>query len=185
MKGTAPRCADPQADRQSAQRLRHSEKDQAENLMIVDLLRNDLGRITKPGSVRVSSLFDLEAYPSVWTLTSTVEAEAPDIPLEEVLRALFPCGSVTGAPKIAALDVIAELEPTPRGPYCGALGWVDADQGTGELNVAIRTFWFAEGRLWFGTGGGITWGSDPAGEWAETELKAARLLRVASTPSMT
>ncbi len=106
----------------------------------------------------------------------------PAVTWPEILDATFPPGSVTGAPKIAALQVIGELEPLPRGPYCGALGWVDADRGTASLNVAIRTFWFDEGELHFGTGGGITWGSDPAGEWAETELKASRLIPLAESP---
>jgi para-aminobenzoate synthetase component 1 len=98
----------------------------------------------------------------------------------ELLDATFPPGSVTGAPKLAAMDRIRRLEPVDRGPYCGAVGWVDADAGLGDLNVAIRTFWFEAGELHLGTGGGITWGSDPTGEWAETELKARRLLAVAS-----
>jgi para-aminobenzoate synthetase component 1 len=99
----------------------------------------------------------------------------------ELLAATFPPGSVTGAPKIAALDTIVRLETVPRGPYCGAVGWVDADAQRGDLNVAIRTFWFADGELHLGTGGGVTWGSDPEGEWRETVLKARRLLAVASS----
>jgi len=98
------------------------------------------------------------------------------------VAATFPPGSVTGAPKLAALDVISRLEPVPRGVYCGAVGWVDADRRVGDLNVAIRTFWIDDGVLHLGTGGGITWDSTPQGEWAETELKAHRLLAVASTP---
>jgi para-aminobenzoate synthetase component 1 len=101
----------------------------------------------------------------------------------ELIEATFPPGSVTGAPKLAALDVISKLEPVPRGPYCGAVGWVDADAGCGDLNVAIRTFWAEAGRLHFGTGGAITWDSTPEGEWEETELKARRLLAVASSRS--
>jgi para-aminobenzoate synthetase component 1 len=112
---------------------------------------------------------------------STVEGRLrPGVGWPELLDATFPPGSVTGAPKLAAVDHIRQLEPVPRGPYCGAVGWVDADRGVGELNVAIRTFWFDHGHLHFGTGGGITWGSTPEGEWEETELKARRLLRVAT-----
>jgi para-aminobenzoate synthetase component 1 len=111
---------------------------------------------------------------------STVEGRLRDgMGWAELIAATFPPGSVTGAPKLAALEHIARLEPVGRGPYCGALGWVDADRGEGELNVAIRTFWFDEGMLHFGTGGAITWDSTPDGEWEETELKARRLLRVA------
>jgi para-aminobenzoate synthetase component I len=98
----------------------------------------------------------------------------------ELLAATFPPGSVTGAPKHAALRIIGELEPVPRGPYCGAVGWVDADRSLGELAVGIRSFWWQDGEIRFGTGAGITWGSDPRGEWDETELKAERLLEVAS-----
>ena len=104
-----------------------------------------------------------------------------DVGWPELLAATFPPGSVTGAPKIAACEIIDELEPASRGPYCGAVGWVDADAAVGELNVAIRTFWIADEHLHFGTGGGITWDSTPEGEWAETELKASRLVAIASS----
>ena len=111
---------------------------------------------------------------------STVEGTLrPGLGWVEAIDATFPPGSVTGAPKIAAMGMIDRLETEPRGVYCGAIGWVDADQRKGDLNVAIRTFWIEEGQLHFGTGGGITWGSEPEGEWAETELKAANLLSVA------
>jgi para-aminobenzoate synthetase component 1 len=113
----------------------------------------------------------------VSTVTGTLRE---DVGWSELLAATFPPGSVTGAPKLAAMDVIRRLEPVPRGPYCGAIGWVDADAREGDLNVAIRTFWFEEGEVHLGTGGAVTWDSDPAGEWEETELKARRLLRVAS-----
>ncbi|WP_198545967.1 chorismate-binding protein [Actinacidiphila yeochonensis] len=161
-------------------------KDHAENVMITDLVRNDLGRVCATGSVTVPALCALERHPGLVHLVSTVRGELrPGTGWPELLAATFPPGSVTGAPKSSALRVIAELETAPRGPYCGAVGWVDADRGTAELAVAIRTFWLdreASGGpvLRFGTGAGITWGSDPAGEWAETELKAARLLSVAS-----
>ncbi len=156
-------------------------KDRAENLMIVDLVRNDIGRVCEFGSVVVPALWSVEEHPGLFHLVSTVTGRLrAGCGWADVIDATFPPGSVTGAPKLAALDVIARLEPTGRGPYCGALGWVDADRAAGELNVAIRTFWFDDGELRFGTGGGVTWDSTPEGEWAETELKARRLLRVAS-----
>ena len=162
------------------------EKDHAENVMIVDLVRNDLGRVCEWGSVTVPALCAVEAHPGLVHLVSTVEGTLRgDVGWAEILAATFPPGSVTGAPKLAALAMIDELEPVSRGPYCGALGWVDADRGTASLNVAIRTFWFADGELHFGTGGGITWGSDPAGEWDETVLKASRLLTIAGSPGPT
>ena len=156
-------------------------KDRAENVMIVDLVRNDLGRVCEYGSVVVPSLFAVEAHPGLFHLVSTVEGRLRDgVGWPGVIDATFPPGSVTGAPKLAALDHIARLEPVARGPYCGAIGWVDADRRRGELNVAIRTFWFGDGEVHFGTGGAVTWDSTPEGEWDETELKAARLIRVAS-----
>jgi len=156
-------------------------KDRAENVMIVDLVRNDLGRVCEWGSVQVPSLLAVEQHPGLVHLVSTVEGELPaEVGWAELIGATFPPGSVTGAPKLAALDHIAALEPCPRGVYCGAVGWIDADRQESSLNVAIRTFWFEEGRIHLGTGGGITWGSTPAGEWEETELKARRLRRVAS-----
>ncbi len=156
-------------------------KDRAENLMIVDLVRNDLGRVCEYGSVQVPALCAVEAHPGLHHLVSTVAGRLrPGASWADVLAATFPPGSVTGTPKGAALAHIARLEPEPRGPYCGAIGWVDADKQEGELNVAIRTFWLAGGHLCFGTGGAVTWDSTPAGEWEETELKARRLLRLAS-----
>ncbi|HVM55365.1 MAG TPA: anthranilate synthase component I family protein [Acidimicrobiales bacterium] len=156
-------------------------KDRAENVMIVDLVRNDLGRVCEWGSVEVPALCATEHHPGLVHLVSTVQGTLrPGVGWAELLAATFPPGSVTGAPKLAAMDVIRRLEPVPRGPYCGAIGWVDADHGVGDLNVAIRTFWFDSGELHLGTGGAITWDSEPAGEWAETELKARRLLAIAS-----
>ncbi|HET9609422.1 MAG TPA: anthranilate synthase component I family protein [Acidimicrobiales bacterium] len=156
-------------------------KDRAENVMIVDLVRNDLGRVCEWGSVAVPALCAVEHHPGLVHLVSTVTGTLrPGITWGDVIAATFPPGSVTGAPKLAALDHIARLEAAPRGVYCGAVGWVDADARQGELNVAIRTFWVEDGRLHLGTGGGITWDSSPEGEWAETELKARRLLAVAS-----
>ncbi|MFD5257205.1 chorismate-binding protein [Streptomyces bobili] len=159
------------------------EKDYAENVMIVDLVRNDLGRVCATGSVTVPDLCAVEKHPGLVHLVSTVRGELrEDAGWSELLDAAFPPGSVTGAPKSSALAIIDELETAPRGPYCGGIGWVDADRGTGELAVGIRTFWIdrAADVLRFGTGAGITWGSDPEAEWRETELKASRLLAVAS-----
>jgi para-aminobenzoate synthetase component I len=156
-------------------------KDRAENVMIVDLVRNDLGRACRWGTVQVPELLVTERHPGLVHLVSTVTGRLrPGVGWAEVLDATFPPGSVTGAPKLAALEHIAKLEPASRGVYCGAVGWVDADRRVGDLNVAIRTFWVEHGRLHLGTGGAITWDSDPADEWAETELKARRLLSVAS-----
>jgi para-aminobenzoate synthetase component 1 len=158
-----------------------TDKDRAENVMIVDLVRNDLGRVCEPGSVGVPHLLVEEEHPGLVHLVSTVEGELRhDAGWPELLAAAFPPGSVTGAPKIAALAHIASLEPAHRGLYCGAIGWVDADRSVGEMNVAIRTFFVDDGDLCFGTGGAITWDSDADDEWAETELKAARLLSIAS-----
>ncbi|MGW4870065.1 chorismate-binding protein [Streptomyces chartreusis] len=159
------------------------EKDFAENVMIVDLVRNDIGRVCATGTVTVPDLCAVEKHPGLVHLVSTVRGELRSgAGWPELLGAAFPPGSVTGAPKSSALRIIDELETAPRGPYCGGIGWVDADRGVGELAVGIRTFWIDrdDGMLRFGTGAGITWGSDPEGEWRETELKASRLLAVAS-----
>ncbi|MCE7079742.1 chorismate-binding protein [Streptomyces sp. ST2-7A] len=162
------------------------EKDHAENVMIVDLVRNDLGRVCAPGTVTVPRLCEVEAHPGLVHLVSTVRGELrDDAGWPELLAATFPPGSVTGAPKTSALRILGDLETVPRGPYCGAVGWVDADRRHGELAVGIRTFWIERarsgaGELRFGTGAGITWGSDPEREWRETELKAARLLAIAA-----
>jgi para-aminobenzoate synthetase component 1 len=165
-------------------------KDRAENVMITDLVRNDLQQVCEPGTVEVTTLLGVEQHPGLVHLVSTVRGRiaadvlgAGDL-WARLLGATYPPGSVSGAPKRAALDLIERLEPERRGPYCGAVGWVDvAADGTvrAEVAVGIRTFWWSDGVLRFGTGAGITWGSDPAGEWAETELKAARLVALAST----
>ncbi|GAB7107138.1 chorismate-binding protein [Streptomyces phaeofaciens JCM 4814] len=162
------------------------DKDYAENVMIVDLVRNDIGRVCATGSVTVPDLCAVEKHPGLVHLVSTVRGELrDDAGWPVLLDAAFPPGSVTGAPKSSALRIIDALETAPRGPYCGGIGWVDADRGTGELAVGIRTFWIdrapgGTALLRFGTGAGITWGSDPEAEWAETELKASRLLAIAS-----
>jgi para-aminobenzoate synthetase component 1 len=156
-------------------------KDEAENVMIVDLVRNDLQRVSRPGSVVVPGLLDVEQHPGLVHLVSTVEGRlGSGAGWADIVRATFPPGSVSGAPKSSALRSITELEPVPRGPYCGAIGYVDADRGRARLAVGIRTFWWQEEHLCFGTGAGITWDSDPAREWAETELKAARLVGLAA-----
>ncbi|GAA5028178.1 chorismate-binding protein [Terrabacter aeriphilus] len=161
-------------------------KDFAENVMIVDLMRNDLSHVCDPGTVAVEALCEVEEHPGLVHLVSTVSGRLEaDAGWREVFGATFPPGSVSGAPKSSALTAIADLETAARGPYCGAVGWVDADAGEAELAVGIRTFWAerdAAGRRWlrFGTGAGITWHSDPEGEWAETELKAARLIGLAA-----
>jgi para-aminobenzoate synthetase component 1 len=156
-------------------------KDRDENVMIVDLVRNDLGIVCRTGTVTVEELCVVEEHPGLAHLVSTVSGDLiPNVRWSEILAATFPPGSVSGAPKSTALRTIRALEPQPRGAYCGAVGWVDADRRTAELAVGIRTFWLAGGRLHLGTGAGITWASEPEAEWAETELKAARLLAVAS-----
>ncbi|HEU5143698.1 MAG TPA: chorismate-binding protein [Dermatophilaceae bacterium] len=161
-------------------------KDHAENVMIVDLMRNDISGVCEPGSVAVDELCVIEAHPGLVHLVSTVSGRLrEDAEWPEILAATLPPGSVSGAPKSSALRTIRALERAPRGPYCGAVGWIDADRAEAELAVGIRTFWTerdATGRRWlrFGTGAGITWHSDPHAEWAETELKAARLIDLAS-----
>jgi para-aminobenzoate synthetase component 1 len=156
-------------------------KDTAENVMIVDLVRNDLSRVAVTGSVAVPSLLGVEEHPGLVHLVSLVSADLrDDVGWTELFAATFPPGSVTGAPKSSAVTLIAELETARRGPYCGAIGWVDARRGIAELAVGIRTFWLEGEVVKFGTGAGITWGSGAPDEWSETQLKARRLLDVAS-----
>lgn len=165
MKGTAARAADPEI-------LRRSVKDRAENVMIVDLLRSDLGRVATPGSVVVEELCAIEAYPTVWQMVSQVAAQVPGRNTGQILRALFPCGSVTGAPKIRAMQIVDELEKEPRGLYTGALGWAGPG-GNLRLNVAIRTLVLdATGHGRLGVGSGIVADSVPGAEWRECQLKA-------------
>jgi para-aminobenzoate synthetase component 1 len=155
------------------------DKDQSENVMIVDLMRNDLGQICRAGSVDVAQLLRSEDHPGLRHLVSDVVGTLrEDIKWGQILTALLPAGSISGAPKSSAMQVITEHEPVPRGPYCGILGWVEGDSC--ELSVAIRTFWnIKDGQLRFGTGAGITWGSDPVSEWEETQLKARKLISIA------
>jgi para-aminobenzoate synthetase component 1 len=160
--------------------LVRSGKDRAENVMITDLARNDLGRVCVPGTVQVPSLCAPESHPGLWHLVTTVTGRLrPGVGTAALVRATFPPASVTGAPKPRVLQAIEDLEPVTRGVYCGAVGWIDSGRGALDLNVAIRTFQIVGGRTHLGVGGGITVDSDPAAEWRETELKAARLLAVA------
>jgi para-aminobenzoate synthetase/4-amino-4-deoxychorismate lyase len=178
MKGTAPRGRWLAEDDAVRERLTASVKDRAENAMIVDLLRNDLGRIARPGTVRWSKVFEPERFETVWQLTSTVTADLTSgTGLADVFRALFPSGSITGAPKVRTMGIIADLEDAPRGVYCGAVGFLapaTADPPTASFNVAIRTVVVdAESRTAeYGVGGGITWGSSASGEYDETVAKA-------------
>jgi para-aminobenzoate synthetase component 1 len=176
IKGTAPRGGDPVEDMMLAEMLKNSPKDQAENVMIVDLLRNDLGKVCAPGSVEVPELFKLESYARVHHLVSKVcgRLERGEDALS-LLRACFPGGSITGAPKLRAMEIIEELEPHRRGVYCGSIGYVGFN-GQMDSNIAIRTMVHAEGvtRLW--AGGGIVADSDPEAEYRETYHKAAALL---------
>lgn len=162
-------------------RLANSAKDRAENVMIVDLARNDLGRVCEFGTVRVGALCAVEAHPGLHHLVSTVEGRLrAGVTLGDLVRATFPPASVTGAPKPRVLQAIEDLEPVRRGVYCGAVGWIDGDAGRAELAVAIRTFTIAGGATHLGVGGGIVADSRADAEWAETELKAARLLAAAA-----
>ena len=188
MKGTAPRGATPEADATQAAALRASPKERAENVMIVDLLRNDFSRIAQPHSVQVPVLFHTEALPAVWQMTSDVQARTrPGTQLADVFAALFPCGSITGAPKVRAMQAIAQLESEPRGIYCGALGVVrpDAQAGAGAIratfNVPIRTLVLEGEQVRCGIGSGITSGAEADAEWREWQHKRAFAVR-ASAP---
>jgi para-aminobenzoate synthetase / 4-amino-4-deoxychorismate lyase len=186
MKGTALRGSWPGEDARIAAALAASPKERAENVMIVDLLRNDLGRVAETGSVRVTALCEVERYRTVWQMTSTIEATLrEECALADVLAALFPCGSVTGAPKVTAMRTIAATERGPRGPYCGAVG-VIRPGGDFAFNVPIRTVWLdrARGVATYGTGGGITWDSTPAGEYDEAVAKAALLGAMTPVPML-
>jgi len=157
--------------------LEHSAKDRAENVMIVDLARNDLGRVCTPGTIHVPELCAIERHPGLAHLVSTVRGRLrPGTGVGTLLRATLPAASITGAPKPRVLQIIEDLETVPRGVYCGATGWIDTASGAGDLAVAIRTFTVVGGRTTLGVGGGIVADSDPAREWEETGLKARRLL---------
>ncbi|MBM3778213.1 MAG: aminodeoxychorismate synthase component I [Acidimicrobiia bacterium] len=178
MKGTRPRGPSADADDAVAGVLRNSAKDRSENVMIVDLVRNDLGRVAQVGSVEVASLFDVERYPAQWQMTSTVTATASNPALSDLFRALFPSGSVTGAPKARSMEIIRALERDPRGVYTGAVGLL-APGGRAHFNVAIRTVVVDRTRRQaeFGVGSGIVWESSGPGEFAECALKADILSR--------
>jgi para-aminobenzoate synthetase/4-amino-4-deoxychorismate lyase len=175
MKGTMARGRDESHDRELRQALTDSEKNRAENLMIVDLLRNDLGKIAEPGSVRVSELFNIEPYPTLFQMTSTVKAVLKEhVTYAEIFESLFPCGSVTGAPKIRSMRIIRELEEENRGVYTGSIGYI-APGGEAVFNVAIRTPVIYNESAVMGVGGGIVWDSDPHDEYRECELKMSFL----------
>ncbi len=176
IKGTTPRGLSPQHDAALSRALRDSEKDRAENLMIVDLLRNDLSRVCRPGSVRVPELFALERYRTVHHLVSTVVGDlAPGRDTTDLLAAAFPGGSITGAPKVRAMEIIAELEPSRRGIYCGSIGYLSVT-GAMDTSIVIRTLVAAGGRVTFSAGGGIVADSDPESEYQETLHKARALI---------
>ena len=176
IKGTRPRAADGAADRELGEELLASGKDRAENVMIVDLLRNDLGRVCATGSVRVPHLFELESFPGVHHMVSTVSGRlAPGRHALDLLRACFPGGSITGAPKIRAMEIIEELEPHRRGVYCGAIGYIGYD-GAMDTNIAIRTLVYSNGRVRCWAGGGLVIDSQADAEYQETFDKAAGML---------
>lgn len=177
IKGTLPRLADPDADRQQAERLAASPKDRAENLMIVDLMRNDIGRVAEPGSVRVPELFVVEPFPAVHHLVSTITARLPSTRNAcDLLRAAFPGGSITGAPKVRAMAIIDELEPQRRNAWCGSIGYISLC-GTMDTSITIRTLTAFAGQLYCSAGGGIVADSQSAAEYQETFDKVNRILQ--------
>lgn len=172
MKGTQPRSEDPTEDARRRYFLQTDEKNRAENLMIVDLLRNDLSRISLPGSVRVPELFSIESYATVHQMTSLISGQMePGTGLSDIFRALFPCGSITGAPKLRAMEILADLEPAAREIYCGTIGWAAPD-GRAEFNVAIRTLLLDEGHVTLNVGGGLVYDSTADSEYEEALWKA-------------
>lgn len=176
IKGTLPRLSDPHKDARQAKKLALSPKDRAENLMIVDLLRNDIGRVAVPGSVRVPELFVVEPFPAVHHLVSTITARLPpQLHATDLLRACFPGGSITGAPKIRAMEIIETLEPQRRNAWCGSIGYISVC-GTMDTNITIRTLTADSGRLYCSAGGGIVADSEEAAEYQETFDKVNRIL---------
>jgi len=173
MKGTAPRGATPEKDEAQRNFLRNDPKNQAENRMIVDLLRNDISLISEVGTLDVPELFKIETYPTLHTMVSRVRAKLlPDLSIARIFAALFPCGSITGAPKIRAMEILHDLEGTPRDAYCGAIGWI-APGGTMRFSVAIRTIsLYPEGEAVYNVGGGIVFDSTAEEEYEECLLKA-------------
>ncbi|WP_269538800.1 aminodeoxychorismate synthase component I [Cerasicoccus fimbriatus] len=180
IKGTRPRGETPAEDDASRDALLESAKERAELLMIVDMERNDLGRIAEFGSVKVNKLYQVESYATVHHLIGEVEAQLkPGVTLADLLRATFPGGSITGAPKLMAMEIIAHQEPSPRDVFCGAIGWLGFN-GDIDLNIAIRTITCQEGRADFGVGAGIVWDSEPEAEYEETLHKAKALFAALS-----
>jgi len=176
IKGTTPRFTDPVRDALSKKTLLESEKDRSENLMIVDLLRNDIGRVCEPGTVQVPSLFDIESFPAVHHLVSTVVGQlGKQYHVEDLLRACFPGGSITGAPKIRAMEIIAELEPDRRHSYCGSIGYINAN-GTMDMNIAIRSLVCVEGYIYCWAGGGLVADSKAEAEYQECFDKVSKIL---------
>ncbi|MFY0680892.1 MAG: aminodeoxychorismate synthase component I [Thalassovita sp.] len=180
MKGTQPRSQRASEDAKARAFLENDPKNRAENLMIVDLLRNDLSRVSVPGTVKVPELFKVETYETVHQMTSLIRAQLrPKTGLSDIFRALFPCGSITGAPKLRAMEILSDLEPWPRDAYCGTLGWASPD-GSSAFNVAIRTV-MVEGRAAIlNVGGGVVWDSTSPSEYEEALWKA----RFAQSPAM-
>lgn len=179
MKGTAARNQDPKKDRAQRDWLAASTKNQAENLMITDMVRNDLGRIAEPGTVTVSELFAMEDYPTVWQMTSRIEAQTR-ASVTDIFRQLFPAASITGAPKRAAMEHIRSLEPTPREIYTGAIGYI-APNRRAQFNIAIRTAWISKGsQANYGAGGGVVWDSRPEEEYQELVSKTQILKQATS-----
>jgi len=178
IKGTRPRSEDKATDQQAAHDLANAEKDQAENLMIVDLLRNDVGRVAKPGSVHVPKLFDIESFPAVHHLVSTIRAELDEgYSAADLLRASFPGGSITGAPKIRAMEIIEELEPHRRNAYCGSIGYISR-HGRMDTSITIRTLVAEHGNMYVWAGGGLVADSQCDAEYQETLDKLSRILPV-------
>jgi para-aminobenzoate synthetase component 1 len=176
IKGTRPRSDDPIIDEQAAHDLANAEKDQAENLMIVDLLRNDVGRVAKPGSVHVPKLFDIESFPAVHHLVSTIRAQLDQqYSAVDLLRASFPGGSITGAPKVRAMEIIEELEPHRRNAYCGSIGYISR-HGQMDTSITIRTLVAEHGQLHVWAGGGLVADSQCDSEYQETLDKLSRIL---------
>ncbi len=178
IKGTRPRSGDPVVDAANAAELAQAEKDQAENLMIVDLLRNDIGRVAKPGSVHVPKLFDIESFPAVHHLVSTIRAELDSqYDCADLLRACFPGGSITGAPKVRAMEIIEELEPHRRSAYCGSIGYISR-HGRMDTSITIRTLVAQNQQLYAWAGGGVVADSQCEAEYQETLDKLSRILPV-------
>ncbi|MCH1919746.1 aminodeoxychorismate synthase component I [Shewanella sp. A3A] len=183
IKGTAPRSSDSAEDQRLASELQQSEKNRAENLMIVDLLRNDIGKVAAAGSVSVPKLFDIESFPAVHHLVSTVTAQLPpQLHASDLLRGAFPGGSITGAPKIRAMEIIDELEPSRRSIYCGSIGYISQDGGM-DSSITIRTLLGQQGQLYCWAGGGIVADSEGAAEYQETFDKVSKILPILSPTS--